>query len=127
MDKDTPAKVLVLDDDPVFCSMIAGAANELNIQVDCFYSLLEIDLLHQKQYDAAIVDYHLGPTTGDEAAKFLSLILHGNPQDTPIVIVSSDTNIANCTHRWPCEVQSFVSKQSGVFAILKAVVHTYNQ
>ena len=75
-------RVLLVDDDPIFCKTIARAAKQQAIDVVTCSSMEEFDrLLSQDPYDVALVDYYFGDRTAPE-------LLHLFDENVPVVLIS---------------------------------------
>ena len=112
-------KFVLIDDDPLFGNILTRFANARGAEVDYFESPLELESRRAAaRYDAAIVDYDLGTTTGIDIAEHLQ-VLFG---DIPMVLVSSELRDRSVPRTWPATIKRFVSKQAGFDAILSATL-----
>jgi DNA-binding response OmpR family regulator len=110
-------RVLLLDDDPMFGSLMTAAARRHGIELDYYPSLLDLGFIGRiEDYTAAIVDYDLGQMTGLEIGKYLSAFL----KDTPMVLISASERRRDAKE-WDDCIRSFVRKDKGHDAILGAV------
>ena len=110
-------KMVLIDDDPVFCKVMSSYAILRGIQLDCFKTLGEMGSLGRfSDYEAAIVDYDLGPMNGLEVAEYLPIFFRKMP-----MILISGKEIFQETY-WPSSVKDFVHKETGPNRILDVAV-----
>jgi DNA-binding NtrC family response regulator len=111
--------LLLVDDDPVFRSLLTLAAHQRGIDIHGIESAMELDSVESlDSYDAAIVDYKLDGMTGVDLATCLKPFLG----TMPVILVSSDANppvgrqaLLNCC-------TSFIPKALGISSIIDAVL-----
>ncbi len=112
-------RFVLIDDDPLFGNILTRFANVRGAEVDYFESPLELEFRGAVgRYDAAIVDYDLGTTTGIDIAEHLE-VLFG---DIPMVLVSSELRDRAVPRAWPATIKKFVPKQAGFDAIFSATL-----
>jgi DNA-binding response OmpR family regulator len=111
-------RIVLIDDDPAFCSIMASFATSRGLCLDYYSNLQEMGFLGKlSSYSVAIVDFDLGTMSGIEIAEYLPIFFG----DMPMVLVSG-------MHRdergrlWPKSVKEFVHKDEGPDAILDAAV-----
>lgn len=113
------ARLVLIDDDPLFGNIMARFAKSRGAEVDYFESVLELESIRSsRRYDAAIVDYDLGNMTGIDVAEQLG-VLFG---DIPMVLVSSERRDREEPEAWPGSIKGFVPKQAGFEAILSTTL-----
>lgn len=108
------AKLVLIDDDPLFGNIMVRCARAHGADIDYFSSLMEMGSIGRlSEYDAAIVDYDLGNMTGIEIAEYMQVFFG----DTPMVLVSSLDRRRDVPVTWPRNVRKFLLKQAGYDAI----------
>jgi CheY-like chemotaxis protein len=107
-------RILIVDDDPVFCRLMAAIGEKMGVQVEYRGSLKELyKALPKLKFDAAIVDYDLGCVTGVQLSRYLEKVSRGKP----LILVSNYKDIPR--GGWSNSVRAFVGKGSGEVAILR--------
>jgi len=89
-----------------------------HISVTFCRSLSELESLKRWKFDAAILDYDLGDSSGLELAIKLGSYL-GN---APIILVSQTQRVETPISQWPSTVKGFLHKSVGHHALLDAVL-----
>jgi DNA-binding response OmpR family regulator len=111
----TPRMVLI-DDDPSYTTILKRKAEVDGIQLDAFHSLSELGFVALlRNYDVAIIDYELEEMNGVEIAEYMSSLL----DDMPMVLISASDRTEEMTH-CPGSVRVFVNKADGFDKILNA-------
>ena len=111
-------RILVVDDDPLFCRIMASLGEKMGITVEHRSSLRELyRVLPDLKFDVAIVDYDLGKITGVQLSQHIERVAKGKP----VVLVSNYSNIP--TDGWSPNVRLFVSKREGEQDILRKAVY----
>jgi len=111
-------RVLLIDDDPDFCTVMKALAEEINIELDCYSSFEEIGGIEKLEgYALALFDYDLGSENGLELAEYVDFFC----QNVPVIIVSGVSNLRKTCRLWPDSVRSFVSKKDGIYPILQVI------
>jgi len=110
------AKILFIDDDPIFRAMVRRAANFQNLFVSIASSLKEIrPMAVPRLFDVVVVDYFLDNLkenlTGTEIASAL--------EATPVLLVSYSDLVCANDDPWPSSIRKFVHKRLGATTILK--------
>jgi CheY-like chemotaxis protein len=107
-------RILIVDDDPIFCRLMAAIGEDMGGVVEYRSSLKELyKALPKLNFDAAIVDYDLGCVTGVQLSRYLERVSRGKP----LILVSSYKNIPR--GGWSNSVRAFVGKASGEATILR--------
>src|SRR5687768_5082220 len=73
LSRETP-RVLLVDDDPSFGKILAKIAQQSHVTVTVCHGLQEVGETTWWDYDAAIVDYDLGTSTGLEIIRQLERV-----------------------------------------------------
>jgi CheY-like chemotaxis protein len=111
-------RILLVDDDPLFCRKIARVAKSKHMPLQICTTLKEVLALPQRpQFDVAVMDYHFGDLTAIELAHFVG-------EDTPIVLISNSDASSISIQNWPLDIRSFIHKSSGIEAVLSEVLLT---
>ena len=98
-------RMVLIDDDPSYTTILKRRAEVDGIQLDAFHSLSELGFVALlRNYDVAIIDYELEEMNGD---------------DMPMVLISASDRSEEMTH-CPCSVRKFVNKSDGFDKILDA-------
>lgn len=105
-------RLVLVDDDPVFRATMLGCASARGIFMDAYDNLLEIDTgAGHAAYDAAIVDFDLGPVNGLESASWLEGVFG----DAPVLLVSA---VLGQSAPPFCRAQAFLPKSRGCDSIV---------
>lgn len=117
--------IVLIDDDPIFCSLMAEHARRMSVNLHFFHDLLEVQNSgNMQKYQVAILDYQLEQMNGLEVANWIPSFFN----DMPIILVSyADRNEENTNATWPGSVRCFVHKREGVKSILAHAVALRNQ
>src|SRR5690606_12932211 len=108
-------RLVLIDDDPAFCSIMASFAASRGIELHYFNTLQEMGSLGRlADYAAAIVDYDLGSMNGIEIAEYLPVFFN----DMPMLLISGRSRSNSEKRPWPSSVRRFVHKDEGPDAIL---------
>lgn len=112
-------RILLVDDDPVFRSLMAHLGVWFNLDIEAYDSLLEIESFDRMQcYSGAIFDFHLGDLDGCDMAVHLKAFFSG----IPTLLVSADENAGNAAFGACGEVFcGFLCKSAGPISILRAM------
>ncbi len=111
----TPRMVLI-DDDPSYTTILKRKADHDGIHLDTFHSLSELGFVALlRNYDVAIIDYELEEMNGVEIAEYMSSLLGG----MPMVLISATDRSEEMSH-CPDSVRIFINKADGYDAILDA-------
>lgn len=106
--------LLLIDEDPVFASLLTSQALQWEVDIDTYQSFFEIDPIDNiSAYNLAIISYGLGQTNGPEICKNLEKFF----KNTPVMIVSDSDDIIH-EEDWPDVIVGVVSKASGCTEIL---------
>ncbi len=107
-------RMVLIDDDPSYTSILARCAAIEGIELDTFNSLSELGFVSLlRNYDVAIIDYDLGSLNGVEIAEYMSSLLN----NMPMVLISASDRSAEIAH-CPCSVRAFLNKSAGFSKIL---------
>lgn len=116
-------RVIVIDDDPIFLTLMMKAAKKSGFYVEIFSSLEDLGHLGSlSEFDLAIVDYQLEQMTGLEIAEYLDVFF----KDIPMILVSArEKETVEMTH-WPRSIKRFVSKHDGFAEVISAAKYACN-
>ncbi len=117
----SPKKVLLIDDDPAYGSIVAAMAICKNIDLHFYESLIEATYggSRVEQFDSAIIDYNLERMTGIEVSEYLELFF----KDIPVILISTeDRSPQEDQLPWPPCLKKFMNKSEGYEKILNAAI-----
>ncbi len=109
-------RMVLIDDDPSYTTILKRKAEVDGIQLDTFHSLSDLGFVALlRNYDVAIIDYELEEMNGVEIAEYMSTLL----DNMPMVLISASDRTKEMAH-CPGSVRVFVNKSDGYDAILNA-------
>ena len=112
-EKTSSPKILLVDDDPMFCKAVQRKAKKLQLDLTICKTLGDITKLPSKpEFDVAVLDYFFG----EELTAFQ--ISHLFSREVPVVLVSNTEGRKLSGDSWPSEIRTFVHKSAGIDAIL---------
>lgn len=112
-------RVLVVDDDRVFCKAIAAVGRKLGIAVIFATTAKQVEIVRYLSFDAVIVDCDLHETSGIQLAGELRSLTE---QKIPVLLTSHVDRGETIANRWPRTVKGFIPKSDGYQALLDAAV-----
>ncbi len=115
--RDRPVRVLLVDDDPLFCRIFSSYARRHNVDLRFFYS--PRDAYHQMpdiDYDVAVIDYYLGIVKGPQLCNYLDRL----GKRKPIIMVTAQGSTIP-PENTSLIVKDVLSKSMGIPAILDRV------
>ena len=98
-------KFLLIDDDPVYSEIFEETAENLGCSVRILNDCKYLEYFSYEYFDMIFLDYQLGDSNGLQLAPSISEIFEG----TPIVLISSNTNITEMQMTAP-EITEFLPK-----------------
>jgi CheY-like chemotaxis protein len=102
------ARLILIDDDPVYRTIMLHCASMQGVDCDAFESL---DILGSAGllagYDAALVDYDLGDDCGLTVAEALTRL-----GDVPMILLSTRMREPQ-GKAWPSSIKMFINKSRG--------------
>ena len=111
-------RIVLIDDDPIFCEMMRTAAEKMRIKMTVIDDPAALSgVIAKGRVDVVILDYDLGPVTGIDVAAVLGPI--------PSLLTSRTCRHIPETDQWPDSVVGFVPKKLGVMAILETTLDIY--
>jgi CheY-like chemotaxis protein len=111
----TPRLVLI-DDDPTYCTIMSRIAGEENISLTTFTSLEEMGTVGRlADFDVALVDYDLGGMNGIEVGEYINSFF----KNKPMVLVSGSNRKDLLSKKWPPSIKAFVCKTEGYRQVLR--------
>lgn len=112
-------KVLLIDDDPLFQELVRASLDHRYFEVDVFSSLSVLqNYADMSEYDIVILDHYLPEVTGLEIAQYVDMYF----QNTPVIMVSGGHPGNDPAWVWPGCIQKYVTKKSGISALVSAVM-----
>jgi DNA-binding NtrC family response regulator len=117
--------VLLIDDDPLFCTLFKAAARSQNLRVDSYGSLADLgSIANIGKYQLVVADYYLPKVNGVEIAEYVEAFFKG----TPVVLISAGIVNANTlVHRWPGSIRRFFLKNINIFKVIDEIKHILRQ
>lgn len=109
--------LVLIDDDQDFCEIMKSYAAAMNVHLKTYASFLEIQpFASLKNFDLALVDYHLHNRSGLEIAEYIDVFFRG----LPVIIISADEILeAEIKDKWPLCIRKCMQKKYGPQAILR--------
>ncbi len=109
-------RILVVDDDEIFCRTIVKTAQHSALNVKVCQSLGEVLSLHKETpFDVAVLDYFFGEFSALQVGYILG-------RDIPIILISQNDRSAIHFEGWPLNIKGFVPKSKGQMAILENAI-----
>lgn len=115
MHKEEPLhRFVIIDDDPVYRRVMCQYATREGMTIDSYESLVDMGFVSLLgRYDAAIVDYDLGSSTGLEIGEYLTALFG----DIPMIMVSEHQRTPG-EKGWPQSIKAFIQKSRGCSYVL---------
>ncbi len=112
-----PIKMLLIDDDPDFCSVVEAVARKHGVEVKSYPSFFEIKAdPNFPYYHGAIVDYHLESVNGFDVAQLFETV----DDKLPLLMISGHRLWFTDQDHWPKNIKGFIPKTEGVMNIIQA-------
>jgi signal transduction histidine kinase len=108
----TPAKVLVLDDDPRWRRTISEGLEKRGLAVDSAGTIDEATrFLKDREYDLALIDIQIGPNFGsaNTGLKIAQLVRDRNP-DSLVIVISGNAGRSQLQNAFTLGVDDFLDK-----------------
>jgi DNA-binding NtrC family response regulator len=99
-------KVLLIDDDPVFASILEKASKDYGFVIESVDSFKKFKAHKFDGYDGYMVDYDLGDGTGDQVLE----ILAASKINRPIALISATNHVEDAESVIDMSSYTFVSK-----------------
>ena len=116
--KNDRAKIVLIDDDPVYGAVIRRWAELEKVNLDVYSSLDDLGFVGLlSQYDVVIVDYDLGELNGKDVADYMSTLFKNKPM-VMISLVDRSMEMMHC----PSCVKAFMKKSAGYEKILNTAL-----
>jgi DNA-binding response OmpR family regulator len=111
-------RMLLVDDDPLFCRSVRHAAKKLGLDLTVCTTVGQVTSLQSGvPFDVAILDYFFGELTAFQLADLLD-------GEVPVLLVSNTSARQLSSDTWPGGIERFVHKNLGVDAILAEALFT---
>ena len=108
-------RIVLIDDDPAFGSIMSDFALSRGIQLDHYKTLEDMGSIGRlSDYAVAVVDYDLGNFNGVEIAEYLPVFFC----KMPMILISGQNRESSDTKPWPDSIKEFVHKDIGPDRIL---------
>jgi DNA-binding response OmpR family regulator len=109
-------KVLLVDDDPVFCKIMSTAGKAMGYDIEPCVSVRQVyRKLPDITFRVAVLDYDLGLVTGVQLARFTQRF----HSEVPIILVSEYDLQPKAD--WPDSIRAYVKKSDGPRAIMEKI------
>ena len=119
-DEQLNPNLLLVDDDEVFCQVLAKALRKREYNVDVAYNLHDaVELAHQQPPEFAIVDLRIGNDSGLNVIKSLVQI----EPDIRIVVLTGFASISTAVESIKLGAIHYLTKPAEVDEILQAFYH----
>lgn len=113
--KKNSRRMVLIDDDPAYCSILSTFAHSRGLELDTYHSLQEMGSIGKmRDYALAIVDYDLGIMSGVEVAEYIPIFFG----DMPLILISGNYRVRTEESTWPEAIKDFVHKGFGPDGIL---------
>lgn len=109
-------RLLLIDDDPVFCRAMASLGKANAISVVHGTAPEDANVARYLPFDAVVIDYDLGNVTGERVAQAIASL----GRRLPVLLVSAHESTG--LRHWPSCVKGFVSKSRGPQAVLDTAI-----
>ena len=111
-------RILVIDDDEIFCEVLAGALRNRGFIVETANNFLRAEQITKKFYpDKAVVDLRIGEDSGLKVCEFLLAEI----PEISIVILTGYASIATAVESIKLGVKHYLTKPTDVDSILAAL------
>lgn len=115
--RENDPRYLLIDDDPVFSSIMVAAAFRQGIHLEAYPSLKSMHSVgNLGHYQGVILDYQLDQMTGVEIGQYMSAFFPA----TPVVLVSAGERRPESS--WPPCIREFVPKSAGHGHVLASIL-----
>ncbi len=112
----TPTHVVLVDDDPIFTSLVQKVARQERIQITIFSTVESAYReLPRLKFDVALFDYYIGDSTGMQLSQFIQQ----TGKKIPIILISYFGEIEK--RQFPSFIDKAINKSAGPYSILTAV------
>lgn len=112
----TPLRVLLVDDDIVFGSVMSALAKRYPIELTHVSSVRDAYHLSVTYFDVLLLDYRLGSVTGLQLSRFYEHFQKPNS----VFLISAASEIEN--NDWPACVKGFLSKKLGPRSLIEHIL-----
>lgn len=112
--------ILLIEDDCVFAKIFIQDAKLRGLNCTACSSVEEVSLLHSFEFNAVVIDYHLGvreSLNGIALAKYFAML----QKKMPIILMSSKER-SQIAEPIPIQVKDFFNKKMGIENLVKSVL-----
>jgi len=110
------ARILVIDDDPLFRALIERVAERRGLRVTLCSSLSDVQPQRVPRiFDAIIVDFYLDGMKKNLNGAEVAVALEA----TPVLLISHSAEAVETNDPWPQNVRKFLTKRVGPESILE--------
>jgi len=116
-------RLLLIDDDRVFGRIMGQTADNLNLDLDFFESVVSLGFINRfADYDIIIVDQQMEHMSGMEVAAYVPAFF---PAKT-VVLISSTQVVKDGGLELPPYISAFVHKEQGCYQVLKQALASHS-
>lgn len=113
--------MILVDDDPIFGSLLLKQAQKSGISLDYYDSLSSLGFISQlAKYDVLLVDYQMDHINGIEIAAYMPSFF-----DDKTVILISGTEVEEQIGQLPDYITAFIHKRDGHESIIKQALEIF--
>jgi DNA-binding response OmpR family regulator len=117
MMKKRKPRILLIDDDPSFTSVMAHVAMKNGLIAHSYNDIDEVEPRALEDADVVVLDYDLGHTTGLAIGRWLERLRFKKP----VLLVSADHRAFGDAVGWPSTIRNFATKSLGPFGVLQSI------
>ncbi len=114
-------RILLVDDDPIFCCAFEKLASRYHVPVVTFDSFREFDNKPNWDYDMVLMDYNLGKLNGIQFAEYIEQTVG----DVPLLLVSGTHRKKSAIEPWPKLIRGFSNKERGLEAVFDDAMRVF--
>ncbi len=114
-------RILVVDDDPMFCYAFQRFAKLRQVPVGIYETIEDFEKTKDWAYDLVVMDFDLGSLSGVEFAEYIENAIGY----VPTLLVSCADREQEFGSPWPDLIEGFSNKEKGLENIFDDAIKTY--